>query len=266
MSQQYHRTTCLSQCQSIASPSNKQQVNGSDDQQQPGQDVDVDLRQEMAVMRSLVNNQSQIITNLQKTQSEHEEEIKNLAATYTVIADQILPDLRRSKITVNAEEQSRTNKKMSMDTAKRMYDLAISQFARSGISHYGAVANELAGMYMVEIDDIFWAKHYLEQACNLYAEWNAVVKVHQLCEEHQFIEFSETQLSSARFAIQGRSRFNVVRDSLKHSSSSMATAAAEALQATSYHERSGSMRGSRSRISGLEDTGGSGRFSINSGL
>ena len=87
MSQQHHRTTCLSQCQSSASPSNKQQVNGSDDQQQPGQDVDVDLRQEMAAMRSLVYNQSQIIQNLQRTQSEHKEEINNLQILLKVLSD-----------------------------------------------------------------------------------------------------------------------------------------------------------------------------------
>ena len=87
MSQQHHRTTCLSQCQSSASPSNKQQVNGSDDQQQPGLDVDVDLRQEMAAMRSLVNNQSQIIQNLQKTQSEHEEDINNLLKQLEILSD-----------------------------------------------------------------------------------------------------------------------------------------------------------------------------------
>ena len=44
---------------------------------------------------------------------QREQEIKNMAATYTVIADKILPDLRRSKIRINAEEKSRTDDQIS---------------------------------------------------------------------------------------------------------------------------------------------------------
>jgi outer membrane protein OmpA-like peptidoglycan-associated protein len=40
---------------------------------------------------------------------QREQEIKNMAATYTVLADRILPELRRSKIRINAEEPSRTD-------------------------------------------------------------------------------------------------------------------------------------------------------------
>ena len=131
---------------------------------------------------------------------------------------------------LDAEQQSR-NKKMSLEAAKRMYNLAISQFARSGIIHYGAVANELAGLYMLEMGDLFWAKHYLSQACSLYAEWNAVEKAKRMCESHEFIDFQPTQFSLPRFAVHGRSRFNVVRDSLRRDSSTSMklTAAAEAL-------------------------------------
>ena len=87
VSQQYHCTTCIRQSQSTASSSNNQQVNGSDDQEQPAQDVDVDLRQEMAVMRSLVNNQSQVIKDLQRTQNEHEEEISDLQKQLKILTD-----------------------------------------------------------------------------------------------------------------------------------------------------------------------------------
>ena len=38
-----------------------------------------------------------------------EQEIKNMAATYDVIAEKILPQLRRARIIVNAEEKSRTD-------------------------------------------------------------------------------------------------------------------------------------------------------------
>jgi tetratricopeptide (TPR) repeat protein len=43
---------------------------------------------------------------------QREQEIKNMAATYTVLADKILPELRRSKIRVNAEEKSRSDERI----------------------------------------------------------------------------------------------------------------------------------------------------------
>ena len=75
VSQQYHCTTCISQSQPTASSSNNQQVNGSNDQEQ------------LAVMRSLVNNQSQIIKDLQRTQNEHEEEISDLQKQLKILTD-----------------------------------------------------------------------------------------------------------------------------------------------------------------------------------
>jgi tetratricopeptide (TPR) repeat protein len=45
--------------------------------------------------------------------SKREQEIKNLAATYTEVADKILPGLRRAKITLNAEEPSKTDAQIS---------------------------------------------------------------------------------------------------------------------------------------------------------
>ncbi|HET6243516.1 MAG: OmpA family protein [Bacteroidetes bacterium] len=44
---------------------------------------------------------------------QREQEIKNMAKTYTVIADKILPELRRSKIRINAEEKSRSDEKIA---------------------------------------------------------------------------------------------------------------------------------------------------------
>jgi Flp pilus assembly protein TadD len=42
-----------------------------------------------------------------------EKEIKNLAATYTEVADKILPQLRRAVLTMNADENSRTDEQIS---------------------------------------------------------------------------------------------------------------------------------------------------------
>ena len=44
---------------------------------------------------------------------QREKEIKNLAATYTVVAENILPQLRRSQIRINAEERSRTDEQLT---------------------------------------------------------------------------------------------------------------------------------------------------------
>jgi len=43
---------------------------------------------------------------------QREKEIKNLAATYTAVADKILPELRRSMISVMADEMSRTDEEI----------------------------------------------------------------------------------------------------------------------------------------------------------
>jgi tetratricopeptide (TPR) repeat protein len=48
------------------------------------------------------------ILSMYSDDKKREEEIKNLAATYTVIAEEILPPLRRSVITINAEEEAKT--------------------------------------------------------------------------------------------------------------------------------------------------------------
>lgn len=45
--------------------------------------------------------------------NEREKEIKNLAATYTEVAEKILPELRRSAITLMAEEQARSDEEIS---------------------------------------------------------------------------------------------------------------------------------------------------------
>jgi len=49
------------------------------------------------------------ILSMYQDLNKREQEIKNLAATYVEVADRILPGLRRSVITMNAEEQARTD-------------------------------------------------------------------------------------------------------------------------------------------------------------
>ena len=77
----------------------------------------------------------------------------------------------------------------------------------------------LAGMYCLEKNDEFWAQHYLSQACIRYSEWNAHVKVGMIHEAYDFINFDENK--TARFAIQGKSRFDTNRDSMDLSSGTL---------------------------------------------
>ncbi len=56
------------------------------------------------------------ILNMYNDNEKRETEIKNLAATYVEIADKILPQLRRSNITVNADEMSRTDEEITQLT------------------------------------------------------------------------------------------------------------------------------------------------------
>ncbi len=53
------------------------------------------------------------ILSMYNDNEKRETEIKNLAATYVEIADKILPQLRRSNITVNADEMSRTDEEIT---------------------------------------------------------------------------------------------------------------------------------------------------------
>ncbi|MGD1847352.1 MAG: hypothetical protein ACFB10_18325 [Salibacteraceae bacterium] len=59
--------------------------------------------------------------------NKREEEIKNLAATYTEIREQILPDLRRSQITINAEEQARTDAEITRLTKAAPDSLSVEE-------------------------------------------------------------------------------------------------------------------------------------------
>lgn len=52
------------------------------------------------------------VLQMNKDLAKREKEIKNLAKTYTVIAERILPDLRRSMITINAEKMSRSDEEI----------------------------------------------------------------------------------------------------------------------------------------------------------
>lgn len=56
-----------------------------------------------------------------------EKEIKNLSKTWTVVAEKILPQLRRSVLTINADEKSRTDEQISKLAASAPDSLSVEE-------------------------------------------------------------------------------------------------------------------------------------------
>jgi len=67
------------------------------------------------------------ILSMSSDGEKRETEIKNLAATYVEIADKILPQLRRSNITINADEMARTNEEITQLTKSDPSVLSIEE-------------------------------------------------------------------------------------------------------------------------------------------
>jgi predicted ATPase len=97
---------------------------------------------------------------------------------------------------------------------KGSYDRAITYLARTGFLHYSAMANELAGLWMIRKKDDFWARHYLAQAALSYADWGAKVKVDMMIEKHSSLDISSHIESVQRRSTTsiGRASFNAATD------------------------------------------------------
>lgn len=70
------------------------------------------------------------------------------------------------------------------EEARKAYQKAITVAGRSGFPQDKALANELAGTFFVDTGDIYWAKYHLQEAHQLYIDWEASAKANQLCEQH----------------------------------------------------------------------------------
>ena len=68
---------------------------------------------------------------------------------------------------------------------------------------------------MLEQGDLFWAQHYLGQACALYSEWNANVKVEQMRKRYEFLDENSVPELRHSSGIQGRSMFDSNKDSFR---------------------------------------------------
>lgn len=67
------------------------------------------------------------ILGMYSDDSKREEEIKNLAATYKVIAEEILPPLRRSVIEISAEEQAKSDDELKRLVKENPTELTIEE-------------------------------------------------------------------------------------------------------------------------------------------
>jgi len=111
----------------------------------------------------------------------------------------------------------------SVDVARANYNEAINGFSRSGLNHFCAIANELAGKNMLERKEYDWAKSYLESALRKWHEYDAIVKVELMVKTYSFIEPASEDFSNGAVrasSIQGRTRFNALTDSLRRSQGS----------------------------------------------
>lgn len=102
-----------------------------------------------------------------------------------------------------------------VNTGKKAYERAISQFARTGFTHFAAIAFERAGEFSLQRGDTFWAKHYLCHAVDKYDEWGASVKVGQLHRLYPFIEDRRNIVPEPGvvMSFRGREQFDSTKDS-----------------------------------------------------
>jgi hypothetical protein len=113
---------------------------------------------------------------------------------------------------------------------------AIRQLTRGGFLHYAAIANELAGLHMLRVQDEYWAKHYLTNAAASYAEWGAVVKAEQMAKKHDSVVFKHDTAPSGAF-IHGRQQYDGNVDSIRYPPSKSG-AGSERFGDTSRHSAS----------------------------
>ena len=98
-------------------------------------------------------------------------------------------------------------------TTASIYDEAIKSSARSGLTNHEAIANELAGRYLMSLEqerpgDSGITEHgrrYISRAMALYREWGAKAKVDQLEAQYPMLQPSNIMQSSN---IKARKRFS----------------------------------------------------------
>ena len=104
--------------------------------------------------------------------------------------------------------------KASIALGKKAYDAAISCFARTGSTHFCAIAYERAGEFALQRGDIFWAKHYLSHAAAGFEEWGATYKSAEMRRVYPFAgEVVQKPGQALAMPLRGKEQFDSRRDS-----------------------------------------------------
>jgi Flp pilus assembly protein TadD/outer membrane protein OmpA-like peptidoglycan-associated protein len=125
---------------------------------------------------------------------QREQEMKNMAATYTALAEKILPELRRSKIRINAEEKSRSKEHItrlakthpdSLSVEEILYAATLTNDLENKLSIYRTAeriyandwrtTNNIGYVYLLQ-NKLGDAKSQFEKAGRIAGENNAVIK------------------------------------------------------------------------------------------
>jgi hypothetical protein len=81
-------------------------------------------------------------------------------------------------------EDLASSTKATVNVVKAAYDDAIYEVRMIGLQHHLALANELAGEFLISRSEQITATPYLDQAVKFYCEWGAIAKVHDLQSRH----------------------------------------------------------------------------------
>ena len=71
-------------------------------------------------------------------------------------------------------------RKANASEVRDTYDRSIAMASRAGLVNDAALANERVGSYFLDKMDSHWASHYLTRAKELFDDWGASAKVHQM--------------------------------------------------------------------------------------
>ena len=143
-------------------------------------------------------------------------ELKRMTKDRPVNSITLLKLLQSEKAAISSSSKPTKVKKV-----QSMFNEVIKHFSRSGHVHYNAIANELAGKFMLKNDDKEWAQQYFERACFLYDDWGAQVKVDKMTRTYSAlirpVEDRPTERFSMTASIQGVSRYDLKKDSFMRS-------------------------------------------------
>jgi predicted ATPase len=99
---------------------------------------------------------------------------------------------------LQAIQKSGTSDKSRKAEVHQAFDDAISANARGGFLQFEAIANEMAGEFMLSCQDLSLGHSYLHRAWQLYSEWQADAKVQQLETKYRAMQITTAVNSSTR--------------------------------------------------------------------